>query len=111
MDVFSFKNGNILMVAEESKLGIILYFRVFASDLFAVTQNPTSRADETTTEDNNSDNKPERPKPPTSLITDTLRATPATQIPIVSPDRSLHAFNTYTYTHTNIYTTYTHLYI
>lgn len=98
------------MVAEESKLGIILYFHVFAADLFAVTQNPTSRADETTTEGNNSDNKPERPKPPTSLITDTLKATPATQIPIVSPDRSLHARNTYIHTHAQIFTLPTYIY-
>lgn len=97
------------MVTEESKLDIILYFHVFASDLFAVTQNPTSRADETTTEDNNSGNKPERPKPPTSLITNTLQATPATQIPIVSPDRSLHACNTYIHTHKYLH--YLHTFI
>lgn len=90
------------MVTEERKLGIILYFLVFVSDLFAATQNPTSRADETTTEDN-SDNKLERPKPPTSLLTNTLQATPATQIPIVSPDRSLHAFNTYVYKHKHLH--------
>ncbi|XP_044070859.1 pecanex-like protein 1 isoform X2 [Siniperca chuatsi] len=45
----------------------------------------TSRPDETITE-TNTDNKPERPKPPTSLPTDTLQAIPPTQIPIVSPD-------------------------
>ncbi|XP_068575808.1 pecanex-like protein 2 isoform X3 [Cebidichthys violaceus] len=45
----------------------------------------TSRQDETIIE-TNTDNKPERPKPPTSLPTDTLKAIPPTQIPIVSPD-------------------------
>ncbi|XP_076598934.1 pecanex-like protein 2 isoform X2 [Chaetodon auriga] len=45
----------------------------------------TSRPDQTITE-TNTDNKPERPKPPTSLPTDTLQALPPTQIPIVSPD-------------------------
>ncbi|XP_068423984.1 pecanex-like protein 2 isoform X2 [Clinocottus analis] len=45
----------------------------------------TSRQDETIIE-NNTDNKPERPKPPTSLPTDTLKAIQPTQIPIVSPD-------------------------
>ncbi|KAK9541360.1 hypothetical protein VZT92_001411 [Zoarces viviparus] len=45
----------------------------------------TSRQDETITE-TNTDNKPERPKPPTSLPTDSLKAVPPTQIPIVSPD-------------------------
>ncbi|XP_051275744.1 pecanex-like protein 1 isoform X2 [Dicentrarchus labrax] len=44
-----------------------------------------SRPEETITE-SNTDNKPERPKPPTSLPTDTLQAIPPTQIPIVSPD-------------------------
>lgn len=46
----------------------------------------TSRQDDTITE-TNTDNKPERPKPPTSLLTDTLQAITPTQIPIVSPDR------------------------
>ncbi|KAM8738092.1 pecanex-like protein 2 [Acanthopagrus schlegelii] len=45
----------------------------------------TSRQDETITE-TNTDKKTERPKPPTSLPTDTLQALPPTQIPIVSPD-------------------------
>ncbi|XP_075931942.1 pecanex-like protein 2 isoform X2 [Anarhichas minor] len=45
----------------------------------------TSRQDETIIE-TNTDNKPERPKPPTSLPTDSLKAIPPTQIPIVSPD-------------------------
>ncbi|XP_034753486.1 pecanex-like protein 2 isoform X1 [Etheostoma cragini] len=45
----------------------------------------TSRQDETITE-TNTDNKPERPKPPTSLLTNTLQAIPPTHIPIVSPD-------------------------
>ncbi|XP_073337341.1 pecanex-like protein 2 [Pagrus major] len=45
----------------------------------------TSRQDETIT-DTSTDKKPERPKPPTSLPTDTLQALPPTQIPIVSPD-------------------------
>lgn len=58
--------------------------------MFSATPNATSRADEVAKEDNNSDNKPERPKPPKSLLTDTLKATPAPQIPIVSPDRSIH---------------------
>ncbi|XP_035518857.1 pecanex-like protein 1 [Morone saxatilis] len=44
-----------------------------------------SRPEEMITEPN-TDNKPERPKPPTSLPTDTLQAIPPTQIPIVSPD-------------------------
>ncbi|KAM9365793.1 pecanex-like protein 2 isoform 1-T1 [Pholidichthys leucotaenia] len=48
-------------------------------------QSATSRQDETTTE-TNADNKPERPKPPTTLPTSTLQALPPTQIPIVSPD-------------------------
>ncbi|TMS04340.1 Pecanex-like protein 2, partial [Larimichthys crocea] len=47
--------------------------------------SPASRPDETITE-TNTENKPERPKPPTSLPTDTLQAIPPTQIPIVSPD-------------------------
>ncbi|KAG8000227.1 Pecanex-like protein 2 [Nibea albiflora] len=47
--------------------------------------SPVSRPDETITE-TNMENKPERPKPPTSLPTDTLQAMPPTQIPIVSPD-------------------------
>ncbi|KAM6922256.1 pecanex-like protein 2 isoform 2-T2 [Lycodopsis pacificus] len=45
----------------------------------------TSRQDETIIE-TNTDNKPERPKPPTSLPTDSPKAIPPTQIPIVSPD-------------------------
>ncbi|XP_029961824.1 pecanex-like protein 1 [Salarias fasciatus] len=45
----------------------------------------TSKPDETITE-TNTENKPERPKPPTSLPTSTLQALPPTQIPIVSPD-------------------------
>ncbi|XP_029377036.1 pecanex-like protein 2 [Echeneis naucrates] len=45
----------------------------------------TSRPDETVTE-TNMENKPERPKPPTSLPTDTLKAIPPPHIPIVSPD-------------------------
>lgn len=49
-------------------------------------QSATSKQDETVT-DSNTDNKPERPKPPTSLPTNTLQAIPPTQIPIVSPDR------------------------
>ncbi|XP_027133563.1 pecanex-like protein 1 isoform X2 [Larimichthys crocea] len=47
--------------------------------------SPASRPDETITE-TNTENKPERPKPPTSLPTDSLQAIPPTQIPIVSPD-------------------------
>ncbi|KAM8860024.1 pecanex-like protein 2 isoform 2-T2 [Spinachia spinachia] len=45
----------------------------------------TCGQDDTITE-SNADNKPGRPKPPTSLPTDPPRATPPTQIPIVSPD-------------------------
>ncbi|KAM7408470.1 hypothetical protein PAMA_002275 [Pampus argenteus] len=45
----------------------------------------SSRPDETITE-TNLNNKPQRPKPPTSLATDTLQAIPPTHIPIVSPD-------------------------
>ncbi|KAM3605663.1 uncharacterized protein V6R79_002631 [Siganus canaliculatus] len=45
----------------------------------------TSRPDETIAEPN-ADSKPERPRPPSSLPTDTLQALPPTQIPIVSPD-------------------------
>ncbi|KAM6998018.1 pecanex-like protein 2 isoform 2-T2 [Tautogolabrus adspersus] len=45
----------------------------------------TSRPDKTITEPN-TDSKPARPKPPTSLPTDKLQAIPPTQIPIVSPD-------------------------
>ncbi|XP_042358651.1 pecanex-like protein 2 [Plectropomus leopardus] len=45
----------------------------------------SSRQDETITE-TTTDKKPERPKPPTSLPTDTLQAIPPPQIPIVSPD-------------------------
>ncbi|XP_026209574.1 pecanex-like protein 1 [Anabas testudineus] len=45
----------------------------------------TSKPDETITE-TNTDNKPERPKPPTSLLTDTQQTIPPTHIPIVSPD-------------------------
>ncbi|XP_034093997.1 LOW QUALITY PROTEIN: pecanex-like protein 2 [Gymnodraco acuticeps] len=41
---------------------------------------------EKTISESNTENKPERPKPPTSLPTDTLWAIPPTQIPIVSPD-------------------------
>ncbi|KAK2824477.1 hypothetical protein Q5P01_021652 [Channa striata] len=48
-------------------------------------QSVTSRLDETITE-TNTDNKAERPKPPTSLLTDTLQTIPPTHIPIVSPD-------------------------
>lgn len=48
-------------------------------------QSATSKQDETVT-NSNTDNKPERPKPPTSLPTNTLQAIPPTQIPIVSPD-------------------------
>lgn len=49
----------------------------------------TPRPDDIITE-SNADIKPERPKPPTSLLTDTLQAIPPKQIPIVSPDRSLY---------------------
>ncbi|XP_026165330.1 pecanex-like protein 1 isoform X2 [Mastacembelus armatus] len=45
----------------------------------------TSKLEETITE-TNPDNKPERPKPPTSLLTDKLQALPPPHIPIVSPD-------------------------
>ncbi|KAF0027060.1 hypothetical protein F2P81_019801 [Scophthalmus maximus] len=45
----------------------------------------TSRPDDTLAE-TNTENKPERPKPPSSLPTDTLKAIPLTHIPIVSPD-------------------------
>lgn len=69
--------------------------------MFSATPNATSRADELPKEDNNSDNKPERPKPPKSLLTDTLKATPAPQIPIVSPDRSIH-----THTHKHLHHRY-----
>ncbi|XP_030604547.1 pecanex-like protein 1 [Archocentrus centrarchus] len=48
-------------------------------------QSALSRPDETVSE-TNTNNKPERPKPPTSLPTNTLQAIPPTQIPIVSPD-------------------------
>ncbi|XP_022619371.1 pecanex-like protein 1 [Seriola dumerili] len=52
----------------------------------------TSRPDDTVTE-TKTESKPERPKPPTSLPTDTLQALPPTHIPIVSPDRYLIAFS------------------
>ncbi|KAK5854199.1 hypothetical protein PBY51_015290 [Eleginops maclovinus] len=45
----------------------------------------TSRQEKTITE-TTTENKPERPKPPTSLPTDTPRAIPPIHIPIVSPD-------------------------
>ncbi|KAF3708075.1 Pecanex-like protein 2 Pecanex -like protein 2 [Channa argus] len=48
-------------------------------------QSLTSRPNETIRE-TNTDNKPERLKPPTSLLTDTLQTIPPTHIPIVSPD-------------------------
>ncbi|XP_072246857.1 pecanex-like protein 2 [Leuresthes tenuis] len=48
-------------------------------------QSAAPGPDETKT-DTNTDNKSERPKPPTSLPTDTLQAMPPTHIPIVSPD-------------------------
>ncbi|KAG7228569.1 hypothetical protein INR49_007743 [Caranx melampygus] len=47
----------------------------------SVASRPDDTASETKTE-----SKPERPKPPTSLPTDTLQAIPPTHIPIVSPD-------------------------
>ncbi|KAM8852333.1 pecanex-like protein 2 isoform 1-T1 [Synchiropus picturatus] len=48
-------------------------------------ENLTPKPDETRAECN-PDHKAERPKPPTSLVPDTLQAIPPTHIPIVSPD-------------------------
>nr|XP_020456894.1 pecanex-like protein 2 isoform X2 [Monopterus albus] len=45
----------------------------------------TTRPDEMIT-GTKRDNKPQRPKPPTSLLTDTLQAIPHIHIPILSPD-------------------------
>lgn len=75
--------ANFIMLIPKEQISVF--------DLFAENLNVTSRPDVTITE-TNTDNKPERPKPPTSLLTDTLQAIPPTQIPIVSPDRSLHSF-------------------
>ncbi|XP_040905337.1 pecanex-like protein 1 isoform X2 [Toxotes jaculatrix] len=51
----------------------------------AAEEGESQQEDETVTE-TNMENKPERPKPPTSLPTNTLQAIPPTHIPIVSPD-------------------------
>ncbi|XP_035029514.2 pecanex-like protein 1 isoform X2 [Hippoglossus stenolepis] len=48
-------------------------------------RSSSSRQDDTIAE-TSTENKSERPKPPTSLATDTLQAAPHTHIPIVSPD-------------------------
>ncbi|CAG6016694.1 unnamed protein product [Menidia menidia] len=48
-------------------------------------QSATPGSDETKT-DTSTENRSERPKPPTSLPTNTLQAIPPTHIPIVSPD-------------------------
>ncbi|XP_034408082.1 pecanex-like protein 2 isoform X2 [Cyclopterus lumpus] len=53
--------------------------------LYLLNLSGNSRQDDTIIE-TDTDNKPVRPKPPTSLPTDTLKAIAPTQIPIVSPD-------------------------
>lgn len=64
--------------------------------MLSATPSATSRGGEATKEEDNLDKKPERPKPPKSLLTDTLKAAPAPQIPIVSPDRSVYKPHTLT---------------
>lgn len=65
------------------------YFRCIFTVMCTFTDNlrATPPPDEAITE-TSSNNKPERPKPPTSLPTvGTRQAIPPTHIPIVSPDR------------------------
>lgn len=60
----------------------------------------TSRPEDTTNHPKTED-RAERPKPPTSLQTDTLQTGPLTNIPIVSPDGYRYI---YIHTHTHMQT-------
>lgn len=74
----------VLKVIKTQIVVVLLLKHISGFDPFAENVTVTLRPAETISEP-----KAERPKPPSSLLTDTLQASAPKQIPIVSPDRSL----------------------